>query len=68
MKPDWKDAPEWARWLAMDANGFWWWYEEEPVASGKAWKPSDSGDCTRAFTKPTKEDWLETLTPRPEET
>lgn len=66
MKPDWKDAPEWAQWLAMDANGFWWWYEEEPVVSEKAWMPSDSGDCTRAFTKPTNEDWLETLTPRPE--
>jgi hypothetical protein len=29
-KPDWKDAPEWARWLAMDGDGSWWWYEQKP--------------------------------------
>lgn len=29
-KPDWKDAPEWANWLAMDSDGIWWWYENEP--------------------------------------
>jgi hypothetical protein len=27
MKPQWKDAPEWAKWLAMDKNGQWYWYE-----------------------------------------
>jgi len=30
MKPDWKDAPEWANWLAMDDDGEWYWYEIEP--------------------------------------
>lgn len=30
MKPDWKDAPEWANWLAMDEDGYWYWYELEP--------------------------------------
>lgn len=30
MKPDWKDAPEWAKFLAEDADGTWWWYEAEP--------------------------------------
>lgn len=30
MKPDWKDAPEWSNWLAMDPNGLWCWYEYEP--------------------------------------
>lgn len=29
-KPNWEDAPKWANWLAMDANGTWWWYEAEP--------------------------------------
>lgn len=32
-KPDWKDAPEWAEWLAQIASGDWYWYEEEPNAS-----------------------------------
>jgi len=30
MKPDWKDAPEWAKWLAMDDGGEWTWFEVEP--------------------------------------
>lgn len=30
MKPDWKDAPEWAKWLALDPSGCWYWYEAEP--------------------------------------
>ena len=29
-KPDWKDAPEWAMWLAADDDG-WTWFEKEPV-------------------------------------
>lgn len=31
MKPDWKDAPEWANWLAMDGDGRWNWYNCEPI-------------------------------------
>jgi hypothetical protein len=30
MKPDWKDAPEWAKWLAMDNDGKWFFYECKP--------------------------------------
>ncbi len=30
MKPDWKDAPEWATHLAMDSSGRWYWYDAEP--------------------------------------
>lgn len=30
MKPDWKDAPEWANFLAMDADGDWYWYMAKP--------------------------------------
>lgn len=29
-KPDWKDAPEWANFLAQDEGGEWYWYEHEP--------------------------------------
>lgn len=29
-KPDWKDAPEWAQWLAMDACGCWQWFSKKP--------------------------------------
>lgn len=33
MKPDWKDAPEWANWLAMDSDGGWWWHEKKPESN-----------------------------------
>lgn len=25
--PNWKDAPDWANWLAQDGDGAWYWYE-----------------------------------------
>lgn len=31
MKPDWKDAPEWAEWLCRDHDGYWLWFEREPI-------------------------------------
>ena len=30
MKPDWKNAPKWARWLALDGDGYWCWFEHKP--------------------------------------
>lgn len=43
-KPDWKDAPSWAMWLAADPNGYWVWFENEPEFDGTGWMqcPSDS--------------------------
>lgn len=38
MKPDWKDAPEWAKWLAMDADGHWYWFEGEPKLREDCWR------------------------------
>lgn len=33
MKPDWKDAPEWAKWLARDQAGNWYWFEKRPICT-----------------------------------
>ena len=30
MKPDWKDAPEWANWLSQSEIGTWCWHENKP--------------------------------------
>jgi hypothetical protein len=30
MKPDWKDSPDWAVYLAMDSYGDWYWYDRKP--------------------------------------
>lgn len=36
-KPNWKEAPEWANYLAQDADGAWYWYEDEPKIEGNQW-------------------------------
>lgn len=42
MKPDWKDAPEWAQWLAMDSSGLWYWHESEPEWHFETWISDDA--------------------------
>lgn len=37
MKPQWKDAPDWANYFAMNSNGNWYWYEGEPIKGDKSW-------------------------------
>jgi hypothetical protein len=44
MKPDWKDAPEWAQWLAMDPDGSWWWFEHEPIVEFDEWISTPVGE------------------------
>ena len=29
--PEWNQAPEWANWLAQDADGYWYWFNCKPV-------------------------------------
>jgi hypothetical protein len=64
MKPDWKDAPEWANWLAMDADGKWFWHEYEPRLRQRDWDSfgaiSLAGD--------TNSHWEEAISCRPETT
>lgn len=63
MKPDWKDAPEWARYLAMDEHGTWCWYEEEPLKLTHIWVDSD-GQYSYASLPPSH--WESSLEQRPE--
>lgn len=49
MKPDWKDAPEWANWLAMDANGTYNWFESRPVFQRTWWVNPEPGYKKIAF-------------------
>lgn len=61
MKPSWDDAPEWANYLAMDADGKWYWFELRPVmcASTYDW----GGRFANAGYSDTK--WSNTLEQRP---
>lgn len=37
MQIDWSKAPEWARYVAMDADGTWFWFEKKPHKSYEYW-------------------------------
>jgi len=37
MKPDWKDAPEWAKWLSYNTTD-WFWSENKPVWNYDKWE------------------------------
>jgi len=36
IKPEWKDAPEWAKYLAMDKT-YWYWHSKEPEFLSGFW-------------------------------
>lgn len=54
MKPDWKDAPEWARFVAMDPDGNWFWFSEEPRWDERLeiWHTDRKGTWGEARVKP----------------
>lgn len=70
-QPDWKDAPEWAQWLAMDEDGQWCWFVGEPSKYNYVWMPApeynNNGDTyEEAFGfSGSQTTWEETLEPRP---
>ncbi len=66
-KPDWKDAPEWAKWLAQDGNGSWWFYEVKVTHNGDSFvNPACRGNEKAAVGKVIG-DWRKTLERRPEQ-
>lgn len=36
--PDWSNAPDWANWLAKDADGTWYFYENRPNRLIDVWE------------------------------
>jgi hypothetical protein len=63
-KPSWKDAPEWANFVAQDEGGSWWYYAKKPCAGETVWE-NESGNYgwKKNFRNP---NWRETLERRPE--
>lgn len=57
----WANAPEWAKWLAMDKDGEWYWFEEKPVREKCTWQ-CDLGKCK--ITESVRLDWRESLEER----
>ena len=69
-KPDWKDAPEEAKFLAQDRDGDWYWWTGRPkvVEPLTYWMPSEDEQETAAVILPNievQEGWKETLESRP---
>lgn len=60
-KPSWVDRPEWANWRAMDSDGEWWWFENEPKQLTFAWGMQGG----RVEFAGCGNDWTETLEYRP---
>lgn len=44
----WKDAPEWAQWLAEDKDGECGWYGSKPSFGGVLWYPQPASSYCRA--------------------
>ena len=61
MKPRWKYAPRWAKWLARDYNGDWWWHQRKPYVSGYKW--INAGKMQQAVAN--ENYWTETVEERP---
>jgi hypothetical protein len=65
MKPDWKEAPAWANYLAMDEYGIWCWFEAKPSARVDGWFQGGISVKTQRL-EPYYPDWEATLEQRPE--
>lgn len=66
MKPDWKDAPDWAKYLAQDRDGTWLWSEGElkPSTDGE-WKAVNTFLKIQEMRPPRNAKWRKTLEKRP---
>lgn len=60
--PNWNDAPEWANYAAMDADGEWWWFENKPNPEGEEWKVDAGSVEPVAFSF---KDWKDAMEKRP---
>ena len=63
-KPEWRNAPDWAEWMAQDEDGQWGWYENEPPLGSWSWiwEGGEWADCNFDGRS---DDWTASLEPRP---
>jgi len=61
MKPEWKNAPDWAMYRAMDEDENWCWYEKKPVKSFTYFVPQQGTKWELSAP-----DWENSLEKRPE--
>lgn len=56
-----QNLPEWAAWLAQDADGTWWAYEAHPNKQDNGWYENEAGRIARLGKTAPPEDWERTL-------
>lgn len=67
-KPDWKDAPKWANWLAMDKDGEWCWWNKAPRMADSIWAqgaPEEEFTYESAGYFESRSGWMDSLEQRP---
>lgn len=66
MKPQWKDAPQWANYLAQDMDGTWTWFSHKPKreAQYNRWNYSQKGGRHLTANQEIT-DWKDSLEERP---
>lgn len=54
MKPDWKDAPDWAEYLAQHPSGLWFWADRKPFPTIResGYVPSRAMDSVWQYCQP----------------
>lgn len=62
LHPDWKSAPEWANYWAMDRDGTSFWYAQEPILDDYFW--NNKGPYSRCEAA-ISERWIDSLCRRP---
>ena len=60
-KPNWKYAPKWANYVALDIDGDWSWFQNEPEYSDGVW--NTEGGCHETVNR-LREDAMNSLEQR----
>jgi hypothetical protein len=66
---DWSTTPPWINWIAMDSNGRWWMYEQEPLSDASGWigYTNSSAFISPSYAPKWSGDWKLSKTMRPKE-
>jgi hypothetical protein len=61
MKPDFKELPPWAVWLAQDRDGAWGCFEAEPHQHDRGWYENEVGRYLKVGHAAHNPDWENAL-------
>ena len=61
LPPGIQDLPDWAGWIAQDADGSWWVYEVEPQEYHQGWYENELGRRKKIMAGEANSQWRKTL-------